>query len=90
VSAVWEFAADNTSPLKCLFAKMVGGGAAETGPTYEHELSGDETSIKVEATHAYDKPGTYFPHLRVTAHRYGSRAQGDVLENDARIRIVVR
>jgi hypothetical protein len=90
VSAAWEFEADNTPPLKRMFAKMVGGGAAETGPTYEHELSGDDAAIKVEALHAYDKPGIYFPRLRVTAHRYGSNAHGEVLENDARIRIVVR
>jgi hypothetical protein len=90
VSAEWEFEADDIPPLRRMFAKMVGGGAVETGPTYEHELSGDDTSIKVEATHAYDKPGVYFPRLRVTAHRYGNRAQGEVLENDARIRIVVR
>jgi hypothetical protein len=51
------------------------GGAAET--------------VSVSATHAYDKPGVYFPSLRVGAWRDGAKRTGLPIHNLARVRVVV-
>jgi hypothetical protein len=56
---------------------------------YEHALDGDAETVKVEATHGYDKPGTYFASFRVGARRDGTRGQGQPIENLARVRVVV-
>jgi hypothetical protein len=56
----------------------------------EHDLGGDETSIRVEAAHAYEKPGVYFASFRVGAHRDGRNGKGPAIENGARVRVVVR
>jgi hypothetical protein len=64
-------------------------GVANTGPEHRHDLPEDAESIEVETTHAYDKPGTYFPTLWVSAHRDGSKGPGIPVENLARVRVVV-
>jgi hypothetical protein len=90
VTATWEFESDTRPPMRRLMAAAMGGGPADPGPVHEHKLSGDDAAIKVETTHAYGKPGTYFARLHVTAHRKGSNAQGETIENEARVRVVVR
>jgi hypothetical protein len=62
-------------------------GSGELG--HEHSLEGDAESVKVEAIHSYDQPGTYFPSFRVGAHRDGFRGKGRAIENVARVRVVV-
>jgi hypothetical protein len=62
-----------------------------TFPFAHAEPDGSHASIRLETTHAFDAPGTYFPCVRVTAHR-----DGDVdavhcrLVNLGRVRVVVR
>ncbi len=58
---------------------------------FVHEgVDGSSPALRLETSHAYDTPGTYFPCVRVTAHR-----DGDVdavhcrLVNLGRVRIVV-
>jgi hypothetical protein len=58
--------------------------------SHEHSLEGDATTIKVEAVHAYEEPGTYFASFRVGAHRDGTKGRGLPVENGARVRVVVR
>jgi hypothetical protein len=61
-----------------------------TGTTsYEHTVEGDAAAIKVEATHAYDRPGTYFASFRVGGHVDGSKGRSAPAENLARVRVVV-
>ena len=57
--------------------------------SHEHSLEDDMSSIKVEATHGYTQPGTYFASFRVGAHRNGTKSQGLPIENGARVRVVV-
>jgi hypothetical protein len=56
---------------------------------FEHTIAGDTGTIEVEATHAYDKPGTYFASFRVGAHRDGTKSRSPAIENGARVRVVV-
>jgi hypothetical protein len=50
-----------------------------------------QAQVSVSATHAYDKPGTYFPGLKVTAQREGdAKTPYARVENLARARVVVR
>jgi hypothetical protein len=56
---------------------------------FEHDVSGDPASIKLEASHTYSKPGTYFASFRVGAHRDGRSGKGLPVENAARVRVVV-
>lgn len=59
-------------------------------PAAEESVDGTAASGSYERRHSYDKPGTYFVTVRVTAHR-----QGDVstpylrIPNLARVRVVV-
>ncbi|CAN7406123.1 hypothetical protein LJR219_002549 [Phenylobacterium sp. LjRoot219] len=54
-------------------------------------LAATETSVTVTATHAYSKPGVYFPVLRAAAQRDGdAQTPYARVENLARARIVVR
>jgi hypothetical protein len=47
--------------------------------------------VTVKAAHAFSKPGTYFPTLRVTSERAGdSRTPYARVQNLARVRVVVR
>jgi hypothetical protein len=89
-SAAWEFDSDLTPPIAKAFAGRYHGGSDQEAGGHVHEVSGAEQSIKVETTHTYETPGTYFPLLRVTSHRHGSKAKGDGIENEARVRVVVR
>jgi hypothetical protein len=56
---------------------------------HDHSLEDDMSSIKVEATHAYTQPGTYFASFRVGARRDGTKSKGLSIENGARVRVVV-
>jgi hypothetical protein len=57
--------------------------------SHDHTLDADASSIKVEAAHTYDTPGTYFASFRVGAHRGGRSGRGLPVENGARVRVVV-
>lgn len=53
-------------------------------------IDGKAAKIHVKATHAYTKPGTYFPAVRVTSHRDGDvNAKFGRLMNLGRMRVVV-
>jgi hypothetical protein len=54
-----------------------------------HILSGDDISVRLEATYAYSKPGTYFASFRVESHRDGIKGNGLPIQNGARVRVVV-
>src|SRR5262249_54840054 len=54
------------------------------------EISSTAPSVKLDATHTYDQPGTYFPALRVTSQREGDRDTPHArIQNLARVRVVV-
>jgi hypothetical protein len=56
----------------------------------DETVDGTCTSVGLETTHAYDTPGTYFPAVRVTAHRDGDvGAEHCRLINLGRVRVVV-
>jgi hypothetical protein len=60
---------------------------------WEHqapEADGAAPKVAVTATHAYEKPGVYFPSFRVGARVEGHNAPGPLVENLARVRVVVR
>jgi hypothetical protein len=47
-------------------------------------------SVRVEATHTYGRPGTYFPALRATSQRDGDPDTPHArIQNLARVRVVV-
>jgi hypothetical protein len=47
-------------------------------------------SVRLEATHAYDRPGTYFAALRATSQRDGDADTPHTrIQNLARVRVVV-
>ncbi len=53
-------------------------------------VDGSRASVRLETTHAFDSPGTYFPSVRVTAHRDGDvDAAHCRLLNLGRVRVVV-
>ncbi|MEX1008977.1 MAG: hypothetical protein WD271_14180 [Acidimicrobiia bacterium] len=55
------------------------------------EVDGSRASLQLATTHAFDAPGTYFPSVRVTAHRDGNvDAPHCRLVNLGRVRVVVR
>jgi hypothetical protein len=59
-------------------------------PFVHQDVDGSAPSIRLEASHAYDAPGTYFPCVRVTAHRDGAvDAVHCRLVNLGRARVVV-
>ena len=56
-----------------------------------HPVAGDQAALEAGERHAFDRAGTYFPSVRVTAHRDGEvGAQQRRLENVASVRVVVR
>ena len=59
---------------------------------FAHEgIDGTRASLTVETAHAFDEPGTYFPCVRLTAHREGALdATRCRLVNLGRVRVVVR
>ena len=76
VGAEWDF--DGT------------GDFAEQDDTVGGSDPGSEPMVRLETTHTFDAPGTYFPAVRVTAHRDGTRdATTRRLPNLARVRVVV-
>jgi len=63
---------------------------AGTFPFAHDDIDGTRASVRVETTHAFDVPGTYFPCVRITAHRDGDmHAQHCRLVNLGRVRVVV-
>ena len=55
-----------------------------------HGIDGTERSVRLEVTHVFDTPGTYFPCVRVTGHRDGDvDARFRRLPNLGRVRVVV-
>jgi len=61
-----------------------------TWPFKEEGIDGTSDSIRLSATHSFDTPGTYFPAVRVTAHRNGDiEATKGRLPNLGRVRVVV-
>jgi hypothetical protein len=56
----------------------------------EGRVDGSHTAIDVKADHRFEKPGTYFPSVRVTAQRAGQlHATLCRVQNLARVRVVV-
>ncbi len=59
-------------------------------PVRHPELDGRAAHVRLTASHAFERPGTYFPSVRVTAHRDGDRDAADCrVTNLARVRVVV-
>jgi hypothetical protein len=59
-------------------------------PVRHGNVDGYSTRISLNVTHRFDKPGTYFPSARVTAHREGDvNAVHRRQVNLARVRVVV-
>jgi hypothetical protein len=64
--------------------------STDTWPYRAPGADGSATALTVAATHTYDTPGTYFPVLRVGAHRDPAAVHGETVRNLARVRVVVR
>jgi hypothetical protein len=61
-----------------------------TWPIKHAGIDGNATRIALSVTHRFDRPGTYFPSVRVTAHREGDVAAVHRRQtNLARVRVVV-
>ena len=60
-----------------------------TGNFTQFPVESDSTSITVDATYVFERPGTYFPSFRVAAHPHGRGGAGLPIENGARVRVVV-
>ena len=55
-----------------------------------HEFDGRQPRIKLATMHAYPRPGTYFPSVRIIAHRDGDpKAETGRIEALGRVRVVV-
>ena len=64
--------------------------APARSPSPRDGVDGSRASVRLETTHAFDTPGTYFPSVRVTAHRDGDvDAAHCRLLNLGRVRVVV-
>ena len=64
--------------------------AAARRPFAEDGIDGTESTMHVATSGQLDKPGTYFPSVRVTAHRDGDvNASQRRLVNLGRVRVVV-
>ena len=75
VAAEWDFEGAGNSPVV----------ERLTGP----DASGPRVAVK--ATHAFSKPGTYFPALRVASQRQGdAKTPFARIQNLGRVRVVVR
>jgi hypothetical protein len=62
-----------------------------TFPFTHDDIDGTRASLHMETVHAFDEPGTYFPCVRVTAHRDGALDAAHCrLVNLGRVRVVVR
>jgi Alpha/beta hydrolase domain len=62
---------------------------AGRGAYEPHAVDGDAESVTVEASHVYEKPGTYFASFRVGSHRDGVDGKPPFARNNARVRVVV-
>jgi hypothetical protein len=61
-----------------------------TFPHTHDGIDGSRRAVHLEIAHRFDEPGTYFPCVRVTAHREGDvTAQHCRLVNLGRVRVVV-
>jgi hypothetical protein len=59
-------------------------------PVKHGNIEGNAARISLNVTHRFDKPGTYFPSTRVSAHREGDvNAVHRRQVNLARVRVVV-
>jgi hypothetical protein len=59
-------------------------------PVHEEGVDGSRSDLRVARKTTFDAPGTYFPCVRVTAHREGdARSSQRRLVNLARVRVVV-
>jgi hypothetical protein len=59
-------------------------------PYRDETIDGTKSHIASSVTHAYERAGTYFPSVRVTAHREGDMsATSRRVENLGRCRVVV-
>jgi hypothetical protein len=59
-------------------------------PFRHTEIDGTQSKVSLSTTHAYDRPGTYFPAARVTSHREGDlNATSRLVQNLGRARVVV-
>jgi hypothetical protein len=63
--------------------------STNTWPYAADGADGSSATIRFQATHAFDKPGTYFPSFRVGSHRDGAEGTGETARNLARVRVVV-
>ena len=64
-------------------------GAGEF-PMRDETVDGTSPTVRATASHAFAAPGTYFPAVRVTAHRDGDQqAATRTLPNLGRVRVVV-
>lgn len=63
--------------------------AVDEWPYQADVPAGEAKQVTVETTYAFDKPGTYFPSLRVSARREGLKGKGLPIQNLARVRVVV-
>lgn len=59
-------------------------------PHRDASVDGSQTAVTSSFSHAFDAPGTYFPAVKVVAHREGDvNATTRRVENLARVRVVV-
>ncbi|WP_179475754.1 Tat pathway signal sequence domain protein [Mycolicibacterium vinylchloridicum] len=62
-----------------------------SGNTVTEIVSEPRSALHAETTISYDKPGTYYPQIRVTVHRDPARDRRfAAIQNMARVRVVVR
>jgi hypothetical protein len=62
-----------------------------TWPYRAAGIDGTQAVVELDVEHAYEKPGTYFPAVRVLSHRDGDvGATTRRIENIGRARVVVR
>jgi hypothetical protein len=61
-----------------------------TWPELQAAIDGTQSKVSASVTHAYDRPGTYFPAARVSSHREGDvNATLRLVQNLGRARVVV-
>jgi hypothetical protein len=61
----------------------------DSWPYRSTEANGSSERISIKTTHRFEKPGTYFPVLRVGSKRDGAQGKGLPANNLARVRVVV-
>jgi hypothetical protein len=81
-----------------VYAEVPPGGGSIVGVEWSFEGNGvwlpsemdvHGTSIRSQTLHAFDQAGTYFPAVRVRAHRRGDRTARFAAPNLGRVRVVV-